>query len=386
MKKLAIILFALMPAMLFAQYQVQVASGEPQTLKVSVPAYNDRIPAAIMTMKFDFNPDTETLLVTMGSGGMPSPNYDKVWLPQHDISYSEMPTYMKNRGVKLKKAQTYVDQENFLNLGSQPLSASIAPEGMTFSGVYELMIPKKMKVKKELDKQMVPLDGKMELNLSFKIADNRSDLKLTLRNPMPMHRSGSKAIVDFVANDITIDIQLDRCKESRPLLATIEEYVEMFEVGEAKVNELKRKNRSLMNTVVGLLNDQYSKIDLKRFKNTGCAEIDEKCEELGAIMERINGSSNDDKDKGKDKGKEEKIYKGCGVTTADVKSTTSKLNSIVNKWSTASTPAQKAEHKASFDAAVKSFDTKLNALSSDCKKKIESKVLKDYDFVKKLVK
>lgn len=380
MKKLVIILFTLMPTMLFAQYQVQVASGEPQTLKVSVPAYNDRIPAAIMTMKFDFNPDTETLLVTMGSGGMPSPNYDKVWLPQHDISYSEMPTYMKNRGVKLKKAQTYVDQENFLNLGSQPLSASIAPEGMTFSGVYELMIPKKMKVKKELDKQMVPLDGKMELNLSFKIADNRSDLKLTLRNPMPMHRSGSKAIVDFVANDITIDIQLDRCKESRPLLATIEEYVEMFEVGEAKVNELKRKNRSLMNTVVGLLNDQYSKIDLKRFKNTGCAEIDEKCEELESVMERINGSPVPpppppvvDNNK-------------CGVTTADVKSTTSKLNSIVNKWSTASTPAQKAEHKASFDAAVKSFDTKLNALSSDCKKKIESKVLKDYDFVKKLVK
>ena len=378
MKKLAIILFALMPTILFAQYQVQVASGEPQTLKVSVPAYNDRIPAAIMTMKFDFNPDTETLLVTMGSGGMPSPNYDKVWLPQHDISYSEMPTYMKNRGVKLKKAQTYVDQENFLNLGSQPVLASIATEGMTFSGVYELMIPKKMKVKKELDKQMVPLDGKMELNLSFKIADNRSDLKLTLRNPMPMHRSGSKAIVDFVANDITIDIQLDRCKESRPLLATIEEYVEMFEVGEAKVNELKRKNRSLMNTVVGLLNDQYSKIDLKRFKNTGCAEIDEKCEELESVMERINGSSVPpppvvDNNK-------------CGVTTADVKSTTSKLNSIVNKWSTASTPAQKAEHKASFDAAVKSFDAKLNSLSSDCKKKIDSKVLKDYDFVKKLVK
>ena len=152
----------------------------------------------------------------------------------------------------------------------------------------------------------------------------------------------------------------------------------MFEVGEAKVNELKRKNRSLMNTVVGLLNDQYSKIDLKRFKNTGCAEIDEKCEELESVMERINGSSVPpppvvDNNK-------------CGVTTADVKSTTSKLNSIVNKWSTASTPAQKAEHKASFDAAVKSFDAKLNALSSDCKKKIDSKVLKDYDFVKKLVK
>jgi len=383
MKKLAIILFTLMPTMLFAQYQVQVASGEPQTLKVSVPAYNDRIPAAIMTMKFDFNPDTETLLVTMGSGGMPSPNYDKVWLPQHDISYSEMPTYMKNRGVKLKKAQTYVDQENFLNLGSQPMSASISPEGMTFSGTYELVVPKKKKVKKELDKQMVPLDGKMELNLSFKIADNRSDLKLTLRNPMPMHRSGSKAIVDFVANDITIDIQLDRCKESRLLLATIEEYVEMFEVGEAKVNELKRKNRSLMNTVIGLLNDQYSKIDLKRFQNTGCAEIDEALDRLTTCYENINEKPKPNPNPNPNP---DPPIKTCGVTTADVKSTTNKLNGIVNKWSTASSPAQKAEHKASFDAAVKSFDAKLNALSSDCKKKIDSKVLKDYDFVKRLVK
>ena len=379
MKKLAIILFTLMPTMLFAQYQVQVASGEPQTLKVSVPTYNDRIPAAIMTMKFDFNPDTETLLVTMGSGGMPSPNYDKVWLPQHDISYSEMPTYMKNRGVKLKKAQTYVDQENFLNLGSQPVSASIAPEGMTFSGTYDLVVPKK----KELDKQMVPLDGKMELNLSFKIADNRSDLKLTLRNPMPMHRSGSKAIVDFVANDITIDIQLDRCKESRLLLATIEEYVEMFEVGEAKVNELKRKNRSLMNTVIGLLNDQYSKIDLKRFQNTGCAEIDEALDRLTTCYENINEKPKPNPNPNPNP---DPPIKTCGVTTADVKSTTNKLNGIVNKWSTASSPAQKAEHKASFDAAVKSFDAKLNALSSDCKKKIDSKVLKDYDFVKRLVK
>ena len=383
MKKLAIILFTLMPTMLFAQYQVQVASGEPQTLKVSVPAYNDRIPAAIMTMKFDFNPDTETLLVTMGSGGMPSPNYDKVWLPQHDISYSEMPTYMKNRGVKLKKAQTYVDQENFLNLGSQPVSASIAPEGMTFSGTYELVVPKKKKVKKELDKQMVPLDGKMELNLSFKIADNRSNLKLTLRNPMPMHRSGSKAIVDFVANDITIDIQLDRCKESRQLLATIEEYVEMFEVGEAKVNELKRKNRSLMNTVIGLLNDQYSKIDLKRFQNTGCAEIDEALDRLTTCYENINEKPKPNPNPNPNP---DSSIKTCGVTTADVKSTTNKLNGIVNKWSTASSPAQKAEHKASFDAAVKSFDAKLNALSSDCKKKIDSKMLKDYDFVKRLVK
>jgi hypothetical protein len=375
MKKLAIILFALMPAMLFAQYQVQVASGEPQTLKVSVPAYNDRIPAAVMTIKFDFNPDDETLLVTMGSGGVASPTYDKVWLPQHDVSFNELPTYVKNRGLKLKKAQTFVDQENFLNLGSKPVSASIACQGMTFSGVYDLKSPKKER--KELDKQMVPLDGKKQLNLSFKIADNRSDLKLTLHNPIPMHRSGRKAIADFVANDITIDIQLDRCKESRPLLATIDEYVEMFGVGERKLNEMRKSGRSLMDKVKGLLNEQYQIIDIKRFKNSGCPEIDEKCEELESIMERINGIVPPPPPPPTDK---------CGVTSEDVKTTTNKLNGIVNKWSTASSPAQKAEHKASFDATVKSFDAKLNALSSECKKKIDSKVLKNYEFVKKLIK
>ena len=375
MKKLAIILFALMPAMLFAQYQVQVASGEPQTLKVSVPAYNDRIAAAVMTIKFDFNPDDETLLVTMGSGGVASPNYDKVWLPQHDVAFSELPTYVKNRGLKLKKAQTFVDQENFLNLGSKPVSASIACEGMTFSGVYDLKSPKKER--KELDKQMVPLDGKKQLNLSFKIAENRSDLKLTLHNPIPMHRSGRKAIADFVANDITIEIRLDRCKESRPLLATIEEYVEMFKVGEKKLNEMRKSGRSLMDKVKGLLNEQYQTIDIKRFKNTGCPEIDEKCEELDDIMERINGIVPPPPPPPADK---------CGVTSEDVKATTNKLNGIVNKWSTASSPAQKAEHKASFDATVKSFDAKLNALSSECKKKIDSKVLKNYEFVKKLIK
>lgn len=375
MKKLAILLFALMPAMLFAQYQVQVASGEPQTLKVSVPAYNDRIPAAVMTIKFDFNPDDETLLVTMGSGGVASPTYDKVWLPQHDVSFNELPTYVKNRGLKFKKAQTFVDQENFLNLGSKPVSASIACQGMTFSGVYDLKSPKKER--KELDKQMVPLDGKKQLNLSFKIADNRSDLKLTLHNPIPMHRSGRKAIADFVANDITIDIQLDRCKESRPLLATIDEYVEMFGVGERKLNEMRKSGRSLMDKVKGLLNEQYQIIDIKRFKNSGCPEIDEKCEELESIMERINGIVPPPPPPPTDK---------CGVTSEDVKTTTNKLNGIVNKWSTASSPAQKAEHKASFDATVKSFDAKLNALSSECKKKIDSKVLKNYEFVKKLIK
>lgn len=384
MKKLAIILLAFIPAMLFAQYQVQVASGEPQTLKVSVPAYNDRIPAATMTMKFDFNPDDETLLVTMGSGGMASPNYDKVWLPQHEITYNEMPDYMNERGVKLKKAQTYVDQENFLNLGSEPVSAAIACDGMKFSGVYDLKSPKK--VKKELDKQMVPLDGKMELNLKFNILDNRSDLTLTLRNPMPMHRKGRKATIDYVADDIVVEINLDRCKESRSMLATIEEYVNMFTVGENTLDDMKRSSRSLMGKVRSLLLEQYAEIDLKRFENTGCAEIDEYYAQIEACIERIEATEKATSSSVKKTSSDNNA--GCDTKklNADIKSTTTKLNNLVNEWSMASSASEKAEKKASFEATVKNFDAKLNGLPSGCKSKLDSKLLKNYEFVKKLIK
>ena len=73
----------------------------------------------------------------------------------------------------------------------------------------------------------------------------------------------------------------------------------------------------------------------------------------------------------------------CGVSNADVKWTTTKLNNLVNDWSLASTPAEKAEKKASFDAIVKSFDAKLN--EADCRK-LDPKLLKNYEFVKKLIK
>ncbi len=367
--------------MLFAQYQVQVASGEPQTLKVSVPGYNDRIPAAVMTMKFEFNPEEETLLVTMGSGGGTSPNYDKVWLPQHDFSYGEMSDYMKNRGLKLRKAKTFVDQENFLNLGSKPLVTSVACEGMTFTGTYDLKSPKK--VKKELDRQMVPLDGKMQLCLSFNISNNSSDLALTLRNPIPLHRSGRKAILDFLAEDITIDIQLDRCKESRPMLATIEEYVKIFGIGEEKINELKRSSRSLMGKVRSLLLEQYAEIDLQRFQNTGCAEIDDYYGQLEECLQRIKDS---EKAPAIPTSPDNSVSCDVKKLNAEIKSTTTKLNNLVNAWSMASSPSEKAEKKASFDATVKDFDTKLEDLPGGCKSKLDPKLLKNYEFVKKLIK
>ena len=71
---------------------------------------------------------------------------------------------------------------------------------------------------------------------------------------------------------------------------------------------------------------------------------------------------------------------------AEIKSTTTKLNNLVNDWSLASDAASKAEKKAAFESAVKAFDAKLNDLPSGCKAKLDSKLIKNYEFVKKLIK
>lgn len=379
MRKLSIFIIAFLffPAMLFAQtFNVTVVPKTPTDLSVNVPGYNERIPAAVMNLKFEFDEVTETLLIRMGSKTTMN-EYNKIWLPQHPFAYTEMPNYMKTRGVKMKKAQTYVDQENFLGLGSKAISASIQAKGMKFTGMYDLKSPKK--VKKQLDYQMVPLDGVMELDLLFNVEPKAKQAQLTLLNPIPMTRKGSKGTLAFVANDIVININLERsyCKDNALSMTTIEEYLSIFNMAKDKLQDLATKRSAMFDSYKSFILDEKDQIDFSRFNNTGCDDLQETYEE---VMETI------------------EVIKAMTIKTPppppcdikklndEVKSTTKKLNTMVNDWSLAGDAATKAEKKAAFEAEVKRFDNKLNSLPSGCKGKLDSKLLKDYEFVKKLVK
>lgn len=383
MKKIvSFFVLAFLPAMTFAQKanQVNVPPKEPTSLKVNIPAYNDRIPAAVVNMTFNFDMQAETLQVIMNSGGMKSTNYSKVWLPQHEFQYNDMPSYTKQRGIKVKKAKTYIDQENFLNLPATPIVAAIKGEGITFDGFYKIVAPKNKKEKKNLDNQMIPLDGKKDLVLNFKVTPNAENVTLTLCNPIPMKGS---AEMQFKAEDVVINIHLDRCKENQALIATAKEYENMFKIGEQTLVSMMSSSRSLVPKVQKMLLEQFAAIDAKRFDGTGCSEIQTSYDNMVASVDHIKAisvkSTNDD-DKDKDKGK-------CDVKSlnAEIKSTTAKLNSMCNDWSTAS-GADKDKKKAAFQAAVKAFDDKLNSLPSGCKDKLDKALMKKYDFVKKLVK
>lgn len=380
MKKLALILIAVaFPMLLSAQYNVKAIHQEPVDLTVDIPGYSINVAKASMNLNFEFDQETETLVVHM-SKGLTSCPYDKVWLPQHEVRVAEIPTYTKNRGVKFKKAQTFKDQENFLNLTARTLNPGIACQGMTFNGVYNLKSPKK--VKKELDHQMVPLDGKMVLDLSFKITNKAKKVVLTLRNPIPMNRSGRKGTAAFVADDIVITIELGRCKGAEEMITTVQEYENIFAAAEEKLIELK-KSPSTMKSYRDFIMRLYGEIDVDRFAQAGCDEVQDSYDNWMEIMDRISEMG-----KGGGGGGGGVPASPCDVTAlnAEIKSTTSKLNNMVNDWSLAPDAATKAEKKASFEAAYQRFDDKLNNLPSGCKAKLDAKLLKNYEFVKKLVK
>jgi len=386
MKKIIFILFAfLLPATLFAQFQVLVSDEGPTDYTLSIPGYNPRIPAATMHMRFEYEPESESILLRLGSASA-APDYDKIWLPQHDFTYNEMGSYMKNRGVKLKKASTFTDQENFLNLGNKPVAASIECEGMTFNGNYDLKSSKK--VKKQLDYQMVPLDGKMELQLRFKVEPRANDLKLTFRNPIPMHRKGSKGIVDFVADDVTISIKLERCGSSKELIQTAHEYESIFKVAEAKIADELKYSPNTKKGYRDFFMNMVDAIDMDRLENASCEEVRDSYDRIMESLERIKGDSKPTNEGGGGKKDNNSGPVSCDVKALDneVKATTTKLNNLVNDWSLASDAATKKEKKAAFEAAVKAFDAKLNSLPAGCKDKLNAKQLKNYEFVKKLIK
>lgn len=370
---LLLVLFA--PAMLFAQLDVTVVTGEITDLKVTIPGYNDRIPAAVMSMKFEFDQDSETLLVRMGSA-YEKPQYDKIWLPQHDIPYDELGSYMKDRGIKMVRSNSFIDQENFLNLSEKKINASIQCTGMSFTGVYDLKSPRR--VKRQLDHQMVPLDGQMELDLKFKVFKGVSRTVLKLRNPIALDRSGRKGILGFMGRDVEINIKLERCKDAEQMIQTIQEYEALFQVALDKVNELKR-NPSNQKAYRDFIMREYAVIETSRFRDADCEEVQNSFRNLQDIIDQIEEGTPPPPP----------INNGdCDVKTLnnEIKTTTSNLNNLVNDWSLAGSAAAKAEKKAAFDAAVKKFDDKLNSLPSGCKGKLDQKLLKNYEFVKKLVK
>ena len=232
------------------------------------------------------------------------------------------------------------------------------------------------------------MDGKSSMRIVIRVTNHSNQLVVHVKNPIPIMKDGKNAEIQYVGNDfdIVVDIRRDYCDENSAMMKSIKEYLVLFTNGE---KDLKEASRPMKGKTKEMLLSQFEKIDSERFNNTGCPEIQAKYDELIACIGRITemetkpGPAPLPTGGGKDEPQEE-----CDVNklNRDLERATEQLNNIFNDWSLAKNAESKQAKKDEFDTKVKSTDTMLNALPRSCRNKLDAKIVRNYDFVKKLFK
>ena len=394
-KKLATAVLAAMPFMAFAEsaYTFNLEPDQPVTQTITVKGYNDRIPSVDLELTAQFSKTDRVMTFKVsapkpeapagkGKKGQPAKAAaganEFVWFPQNKIKIEDFKDYFKKRGGAFKSTATFNEQISFLNLYDSSVETFADARGCNYDGC-ELTSP--MKLSKPIDRQILPLDGKSEMEMTFKLEEGAKKVYVILKNPMPMIKG---KVLNYIGSDIEIEINLtiDTCKENEQLLVIAKEYLAVFAAGEAKMEELQRSGRALLAKCKELLVEQFSKIDARRFDNSGCEELQYAYDDLMSCMDRL------------------KAYDTSAGTAAaeapapcdpaalnsEIRAATSRLNGLANDWISARDEATKASQKAAFDSLVSATDATIRGLSQSCASRLDSKILNNYETAKKLIK
>ncbi len=387
-RNLFVILLCLLPALLIAQvkqFQLEARSNKPMNTFVTITGNDPKYPPVEMNVIAEYNQEKEQVSLTFGKA-ITKPTYNCVWLPQEAISYKDLSGYFKDKGNKMKTSRMFDKQVESMGLMDKSTEPSIVCEGGVFDGLYYVSPQPKL----EMDKRLIPLDGKASLKIILRVSNHGNMLLVHVKNPIPIEKNGKTDELQYVGNDfdIVLNIRRDYCDENSDMMKSINEYLVLFANGE---NSLKEASRPMKGKTKEMLLEQFEKIDSERFNGTGCPEIQAKYDELMACIGRINemeskpapgkvpaatGSGNDEP------------QNLCDVNKLnnDVERAIEQLNNIFNGWSLAKDAASKQAKKDEFDTKVKSVEAMLNALPKSCRNKLDAKIVRNYEFVKKLFK
>ncbi len=384
--KLFVVLLSLMPALLAAQvreFQIEARSNKPMNTFVTITGDSEIFPPVEMNVIAEYNQEKEHVSLIFGKA-ITKPAFNSVWLPQEAIAYKDLSSYFKSKGNKLKTSRRFDKQAEQMNLMDRSTEPSISCEGGVFDGLYYVSPQPKL----EMDRRLIPLDGKSSMKIVVRVTNHGNRLVVHVKNPIPLMKDGKNAEIQYVGNDfdIVVDIRRDYCDENSAMMKSIKEYLVLFTNGE---NDLKEASRPMKGKTKEMLLSQFEKIDCERFNNTGCPEIQAKYDELMACIGRINEmEAKPSPGVPTSGGGKDEPQELCDVNklNRDMERATEQLNNLFNDWSLAKNAESKQAKKDEFDNKVKSTDAMLNALPRSCRNKLDAKIIRNYDFVKKLFK
>ena len=392
-KTLLILVLLLVPAFLWAQKELVIEGP------------NDKVAPVTLQVKSDFDQDKGILRLSITGDDTSEAN--ALWLLQDPTVYDKLDKYFKQNEGKLSVSSFAKEQLKFMNLTEKTAETVIQVVGAQM--VDKAAIQTKTGVKAQIQKQILPLDTRSTLVLNLQVPPETETVTLTLKNPLLLFNKSEKYELAFVGKEVSIDFNLTRdyCTAHAEMLVQLQEYNKVFGKGEAA---LQQAQTPCFDKIKSLLISEITQIDLKRFENTKCQEIEDQLTGLRDLLDRITnfeaphdgggasgGGGGSSAGSGSSGGSGGGAGIGGGSTTPvvddcnvkkmndDLKAAVVKMNTYANDWISASDPAVKQAKKLAFDGLVKETDAKLNALTPACRKKVDSGSLKNYEMAKKLI-
>ena len=380
----------LVPVLLWAQKELVIEGP------------NDKVASVTLQVKSEFDQDKGVLKLSITGDDTSEAN--ALWLLQDPTVYDKLDKYFKQNEGRLTISSFAKEQMKFMNLTEKTAETVIQVVGAQMTD--KAAIQTKTGVKAQIQKQILPLDGRSTLVLNLQVAPEAETVTLTLKNPLLLFNKSEKYELAFVGKEVTLDINVTRdyCAAHAEMLTQLQEYNKVFGKGEAS---LKQVQSLCSDKVKSLLVIELTQVDLKRFENTKCDDVEVQLDSLRALFDRITnfeivqnsggatgGSGGGGAAGGSGGGAgiggspSTPAVDDCNVKKVndDLKAAVVKMNTYANDWISASDPTVKQVKKLAFDGVVKETDAKINALSPACKKKIDSGSLKNYEMAKKLIK
>lgn len=386
MKRIIVFILVLLPLWALAQ----------KTIVIEGP--NDKVASVTMQVKSDFDQEKGILRLTIT--GEDTAESDALWLLQEPTLYGKLDKYFKQNDGKLSYSSFIKEQMKFMGLDERTTDPVVQVVGAQL--IDKMSVQTKEGVKANIQKQILPLDGRSTLTLNLQVTPGIENVTLTLKNPLLLLNKGGKYELAFVGKDISadFDVKIDYCASRAEMLTQLKEYQKVFGKGEAS---LKQAQSPCADKVKSLLISELTQVDLKRFENTRCDEVNAQLDTLRALFDRITnydipqdggggGASGGGTGGGAGVGggtpPAGAAADDCNVKKVndDLKAAVVKMNTYANDWISTTDPAVKQAKKLAFDGLVKETDAKLNALTPACRKKVDSGSLKNYEMAKKLIK
>ncbi len=381
MKKLLLFILAISPIIIKAQ----------EEMIVKCPS--DRVASSKIRVESDFDQERGLLKVRLSGEG--SEDVNAMWLMKDTVTFKKLRRSFAKNGGRLKKTSFSKHQIGFMNLKKKNAYPIISVTG---AQVLDCYVQTNSGIRKRIHKQMLPLDNLSAVVLKLQVPEDVETVVLELKNPVMTRnkRNGRRYKLAYIGDDVKteIDVKRDYCTPNTCLLAHLKECDSIFSKSEEELIAMKEDGNTSIGKVKDLSVKQLAEIDMMRFENTKCQDIEDAFAHFKALKQRIEnfdikqqhaaaavgggGSGTTGNTPSIDDCNYRKVNDDLNVAIV-------KMNTFANEWMTATDPAVKKAKKLAFDSLVKTIDAKINSLSPSCKKKISQILLKNYQAAKKLI-